>query len=106
MKLIHRKEHFNDEYRCDLTLELDQISGLSEKEGYYVYHHYLLADRSYVKDHLAAIRVPGGTVGSIRFDGNHKITQVYIDTSYALKTYPKNVNELMKKFIGKKIKLV
>ena len=32
------------EYRCNLTKELDKISGISKQYYYDMFHHYILAD--------------------------------------------------------------
>ena len=88
------------EYRCDLTKELDDISGISKQHYYDMFHHYILADEWCRNQKCLAIRVPGGTVGGIHFDDNNVITKIVIDTDYVVKTYPKSINELIQKFIG------
>lgn len=88
------------EYRCDLTKELDDISGISKQHYYDMFHHYILADEWCKNQKCLAIRVPGGTVGGIHFDDNNVITKIVIDTDYVVKTYPKSINELIQKFIG------
>lgn len=93
-----------DEYFCELTEELDNLAGLNKKQSYgYGRRHYILATNSYKKDHLYAIRIPGGTVGDIETDENDIILNLTIDLNYVVKTYPNNVNEIIKKYIGKKI---
>ena len=74
------------EYRCSLTKELD-----------------ILSDEGFKKEKCLAIRVPGGTIGSIHYDDNNIITNITIDTGYVIETYPDNVNGLVKEFIGEKI---
>lgn len=91
------------EYRCDLTKELDNITGMSKQHFYDRFHHYILVDNLFKKPKVLAIRVPGGTVGSIYFDDNDVITEIVIDTNYVVKTYPTNVNELIQKYIGEVI---
>jgi len=99
------KDGFNmDEYFCELTKELDELSGLDKKESYeYGRRHYILATNSYKKDHLYAIRIPGGTVGDIETDNNDIILNLTIDVNYVVRTYPKNINEIIQKYIGEKI---
>lgn len=92
-----------NEYRCDLTKELDDISKISQKHYYNMFHHYILADDWCKNQKCLAIRVPGGTVGGVYFDDNNIITKVVVDTSYVMKTYPENVNELIQKFVGELI---
>ena len=88
------------EYRCDLTKELDDISGISKQRYYDMFHHYILADEWCKNQKCLAIRVPGGTVGGIHFDNNSIVTKIVIDVNYVVKSYPKNINELIQKFIG------
>lgn len=46
----------------------------------------------------------GGTLGDIVTDNDDYIIDVVIDIDYVIKTYPNNVNEVIKKkYIGKKI---
>lgn len=66
-------------------------------------YHYIYADNEFRKKGCLALRVPGGTVGGIWVDKNNVITKIKIDTEYVVKTYPSNVNELIKKFIETKI---
>lgn len=88
------------EYRCNLTKELDKISGISKQHYYDMFHHYILADEWCKNQKCLAIRVPGGTVGGIYFDNNNVITKIVIDTNYVVKTYPTNANEVIQKFVG------
>lgn len=90
-------------YRCDLTDKLDNLSGLSDKGNSSIFRHYVLADERCKKDKCLPIRVPGGTVGGITLDENNVITDISIDTDYVISTYPENINELVKKFVGERI---
>lgn len=104
MKL--NKQNRCEEYICDLTKELDLLAKFDENINENIirfFHHYIVADAFCKKDKCLAIRVPGGTVGSIWIDDNNVITDIYIDTDYVVKTYPNNVNELIKKYIGEVI---
>lgn len=96
---LERKNNYNEEYTCDLTKELDEVSGILNNQHYNLFYHYILADKWCREEKCLAIRVPGGTVGGIWID-NNVITDIIIDRNYVVKTYPKNVNELMKKYIG------
>lgn len=100
---LERKNTYGEEYRCELTKELDIISGISKEHYYSMFYHYILADDWCKKQKCLAIRVPGGTVGGIWIDDNNTITKVVVDTDYVVKSYPDNVNELIQKFIGKVI---
>lgn len=99
MKLEY--DYDEQEFVCDLTKELDEVSGISNSQYYNLHHHYILADEWCREGKCLAIRVPGGTVGGIWIDDNNVITDIIIDRNYVVKTYPNNVNELMKKYIGK-----
>lgn len=102
MKLEHCLSYCPN-YRCNLTKELDDVSGISKQHYYDMFHHYILADEWRKNQKCLAIRVPGGTVGGIHFDDNNVITKIVIDTDYVVKTYPANVNELIQKFVGEVI---
>lgn len=97
---FERRKSLCEEYRCDLTKELDDMSDISKQHFYNRFHHYVLADDFCRKQKCLAIRVPGGTVGCIYFNDNDVITEIVIDTNYVVKTYPTNVNELMHKYVG------
>lgn len=91
------------EYRCELTKMLDDLSGISKKYYYDMFHHYVLADEWCRNQNCLAIRVSGGTVGGIHYDDKNVITKIIVDTNYVVKTYPSNINELIQKFVGEKI---
>lgn len=93
----------NIKYRCNFTEKLDNLSGLSGQGDNSIFRHYILADEVCKKEKCLAIRVPGGTVGGITLDENNVITDIAIDTNYVISTYPDNINELVKKFIGEKM---
>ena len=100
MKLQLRRTGVTDEYRCDLTRYLDEVSKLSNSKYYERIYHYILSDDYCKKEKIFVIRIPGGTVGVIQIDDNNVITSIYIDTDYVVKSYPDDVNELVKKYIG------
>lgn len=101
MKLqLRRDDSPYDYYRCELTRYLDKVSKLSETEYYEFMHHYIVADELCKKEKVLAIRVPGGTVGWIGIENDNTIHNIRIDTDYVVKTYPDDVNELVKKYIG------
>lgn len=91
------------EYQCELTRELDKLSGIDKEEYYYIYFHYMLRDKWHDDNKCFSIRVPGGTLGIVRYDDDFKIISLEVDTDYVVETYPRNVNELIQKYIGVKI---
>lgn len=105
MKLEKSKENIlGSSYRCDLTLELDKLSEISEFESYDLFYHYIVADKIAKSQKCLAIRVPGGTVGGIYIDDNNIITDIDIDTNYVVKSYPEDINKIIKeKFVGQMI---
>lgn len=100
---LERRKSVCEEYRCDLTKELDDMSGISKQHYYDMFHHYILADEWCKKEKCLAIRVLGGTVGGIHFNDNNTITKIVIDIDYVVKTYPSNVNDLIQKYVGEVI---
>ena len=102
MKLI-KKISWPDEYTCGLTKELDQLSGLNTKEHYSLFYHYILADKFCKEEKCLAIRVPGGTVGGVWIDDDNVITKIVVDTEYVIDTYPDDINDIIRKFVGRMV---
>lgn len=92
-------------YSCALTEELDRLCGIDKKD-FTRFRHYLLADKWCLDRNCLAIRVPGGTVGGVTIDENKVITDIKIDTNYVIKTYPDDVNEKVRKYIGETVKII
>mgnify|MGYP004538978993 CR=1 FL=1 len=91
----------NTAWTCELTRFLDQVAGLDEKLHYIIKNSLILSDD---EDPAAYhVRVPGGTVGSIWLDVNHNIREIFIDTDYVVKSYPEDINEQVKKFVGERM---
>lgn len=99
--IIHLEKCILDNhYTCDITRDLDKMSNINTKENPYFYH-YICYDKIDLKNNIVCIRVPGGTVGCIKFDpDNHRIINIEIDTNYVVKSYfrnvVKNINNLYK----------
>lgn len=98
---VEKRISMMEEYYCDLTSELDSISGLDK--CYTHYKHYILADAFCVKEKCLAIRVPGCTVGGIWIDDENHITKISMSNNYVFKSYPDNINDVMQKYVGTKI---
>ncbi len=103
MKLERCKSWNPDAYVCDLTRKLDELAGLDMHKDYDMFYHYILYDEWDKRNCLMAIRVPGGTVGEIILDENDNIYKIGIDTKYVIDTYPDDVNEKIKEFVGVRI---
>ena len=103
MKLIDAKPYISSSYRSDLTKELDELSGISKAEEYERFYHYIVADTFCKRYKCLAIRVPGGTVGGITYDENNIITDIHIVQDYVVKTYPKDIDDIVKKYVGEQI---
>ena len=105
MKLVRCKSWNKNAYVYDLTRRLDELAGLDKQKNCDLFYHYILYDDWDKRNCLIAIRVPGGTVGSIILDEDNDIYKINIDTDYVIDTYPEDVNERIKEFIGVRIKL-
>lgn len=86
---------------CEITWFLDQVAGLDERLHYIVINDLILFDDEEPATYY--IRVPGGTVGSIFLDDDYNIKEIFIDTNYVIDSYPVNINEQVKKFIGERM---
>lgn len=102
MKLVSKYKNYMNEYYSELTKELDKLAGIEETSRW---KHYIFTNDFCKKNNCLAIRVPGGTVGEIDYDENNVITKISIDTNYVVKTYPNDVNDLIKKFVGETIEI-
>lgn len=104
MKLTNRRAVLKDDYRCDFTRFLDAEAGFDEVDvGFYGFCHYIIAGEQELKEKILPFRIPGGTLGGIWIDDNNVITKIEIDTDYVVKSYPEDIKEKIKKFIGEKI---
>lgn len=91
------------DYVCEITKTLDRAAGF--KEGSLM-RHYLLFDESNIKGpYKIPVRVPGGTVGVVVIDDTNHIKRINVDMDYVVKSYDKNVNTIMKKFLDEELQL-
>ena len=89
------------EYFCELTEFLDNITEkkrLSQR-------HYILGLPCDFKDGSLPIRLPGCTVGGVFIDKNSVITKVLIDGNYYKDIYPKDINEMLERYVGENISI-
>ena len=81
---------------CDITRDLDHASKINVS-GDELFHHYMQYDKTDLENHVVIVRVPGGTLGYVKFDDDLVITEINIDTDYVVKTYSGNVNKILNK---------
>ena len=99
MELEHK---FLSDYVCDLTRELDSLSGIDKRPDWV--YHYLMLHTCFDPDRSIPIRVPGGMVGALDYDEENRITAVHISIDYVVKTYPRNIKQLIEsKYLGQVI---
>lgn len=104
--LTEDRNYLTDSHHAisEITRYLDDLAGLSTSSYYDVFYHYTMEDALDYKEHLLSIRVPGGTVGYIEYDEDMRIQHIHVDTEYVVKTYPKDINQLISnKFNGCKL---
>lgn len=92
------------EYTCELTSFLDLEARLVTAKSSW-FRHYVLDSPDVRPDgaKVYPIRVPGGTVGSLTLDQNRRVTAIGIDQDYVVKTYPADLDEKLKPFIGRTV---
>lgn len=98
-KYVGSKYNSFCEYFCELTEFLDNITEKKRLSR----RHYILAKPCDFKDGSLPIRLPGCTVGGVFIDENNVITKVLIDGNYYKDIYPKDINRLLKRYVGEKI---
>ena len=98
-KYVGSKYNELREYFCELTEFLDDIT---ERKRYSL-RHYILALSCDFADGVLPIRLPGRTVGGVFLDKDNVITKVQIDGNYYKDIYPRNINEMLEKYVGEKI---
>ena len=105
MELKKRKTYgegrLRNTWTCEITWFLDQVAGLDERLHYIVMNDLILFDDKDPATYY--IRVPGGIVGSIWMDNENNIRKIFIDTKNVVESYPKNINEQVKKFVGERM---
>lgn len=103
MELKRRKIHgeVRKAWTCEITWFLDQVAGLDERLHYIVINDLILFDDEDPATYY--IRVPGGTVGSIWLNDDCDIKSISIDPNYVVESYPANINEQVKKFVGERM---
>lgn len=86
------------EYTCELTEALDKAAGLDPESRF---RHYVLDDGTRAGCYAMAIRVPGGTVGSMSVDADRKILEACVSTDNRIVSYPDDIREELDRFLGR-----
>lgn len=98
-KYVGSKYNSFCEYFCELTEFFDNITEKKRLSR----RHYIVAKPCDFKDGALPIRLPGRTVGGVFIDKNNVIIKVLIDGNYYKDMYPKNINEMLERYVGEKI---
>ena len=90
------------EYWCEISEYLDEdIRKNSGKFNHY-FRCYIYDCRSWCNNTIA-IRMPGSTIGCIKFDDRNVIVECCIDADAMSKNncFSKDINERLKRFVGR-----
>lgn len=98
-KYVGSKYNSFCEYFCELTELLDNITEKKRPSR----RHYILGKPCNFAEGVLPIRLPGSTVGEVFVDKGHVITKVQIDGNYYKDIYPKNINEMLERYVGEKV---
>lgn len=104
--LRKRKPNIIDvEYWCEITEYMDEDIRSNSGEFSHYFKCYIYDCRSWC-DNTVAIRMPGSTIGCIRFDDRNVIKECYIydDEMSKNNCFSKDINELLKRFVGRTLK--
>ncbi len=102
MDLTVRRKN-DSEFYCELTDELDKIAGIEPKGDYCSWRHYINDDRYKAYDICLPIRLPGGTIDCVYISKDNIITEIFITSGGFINIYPKEINEILRKYIGAKL---
>ena len=98
-KYVGSKYNELHEYFCELTEFLDNITEKKRLSR----RHYILGKPCDFAEGVLPIRLPGSTVGGVFVDKDHVIIKVLIDGNYYKDIYPKDINEMLERYVGEKI---
>lgn len=103
--ILHKSKnkYFNKTYYCEITDVLDSCFKLFKTTHPIL--NYVYDSRDIWDGKTIAIRIPGRTSGYIKINEDNIILECVIHDDLVGKNnwYDKNVNEKLKKFIGKKL---
>ena len=89
---------FHKRYKCDITRDLDIITGINNEYG-----HYIMIEYNKFNENTFAIRIIGSTVGYLTVDDENIITDIEIYTHLNIIKYPDGINNTIKSYIGYKL---
>lgn len=101
--LTKRKPNIIDiEYWCEITEYMNEDIRKNYGEFSHYFKCYIYDCRSWC-DKTVAIRMPGSTIGCIRFDDRNVIVECCIDADAMSKNncFSKDINERLKRFVGR-----
>lgn len=104
-EIILRKKYpdfIDNEYLCEITKFLDDDIRNNYGEFNSYFRCYIYDCRSWHND-CFAIRMPGSTIGCIKFDDRNVIVECCIDADTMSKNncFSKDINEQLKRFVGR-----
>lgn len=94
------KNSFPWSYICDLTKQLNALSGISDDA---FGKHYIYANEKCYQDRFFYIRIAGGSIGAIWTDDDFVVTKIVLDTAVSYNKYPKNIDDILSLYIGKRL---
>lgn len=108
-EIILRKKYpdfIDNEYLCEITKFLDDDIRNNYGEFNSYFKCYIYDCRSWHND-CFAIRMPGSTIGRIRFNDKNVITEccIYDDILKKSSCFSEDINEQLKRFVGSILKL-
>lgn len=109
MKEVVLKRKYLDfidiEYQCEITEYLDGNIKMNNSNFNSYFRCYVYDCRSWC-DNTVAIRMPGSTIGFIRFGDKNVITEccIYDDILKKSSCFSEDINEQLKRFVGSVLK--
>lgn len=107
-EIILRKKYPNFidiEYQCEITEYLDDDIKMNHGDFNSYFKCYIYDCRSWC-DNIVAIRMPGSTIGRIRFNDKNVITECCVndDILKDVCCFSEDINEQLKRFVGRTLK--
>lgn len=95
---LEKRRIFSDQFYCDITKELDLLTGIQTNRNDGFFRHYILFDEWCLKERCLAIRLPGRTVGGVWITDDNVIYKIAVDNYDG--EYDKDINDAMQKYLG------